>query len=249
MEKTNYDIYKMPIKEKTLYTIMAGVSIFTVGFIFYRSWLISLMLCPIALIYPKIKTSDIIKKRKAQLNIQFKDMLYSLSSSLSAGKSIEMAIKEVTRDLTIIYPDPNADINKELRWIISGIEMNQSIEILLWDFAKRSNIEDIYSFSDVFRLCNRSGGNLIEIIRNTSNIINDKIEIRQEIDTILAERKFEQRVLNILPILIILLLSSSAGDYIKPIFTTMPGRVVMSIALILFTISFYISARITDIKV
>lgn len=246
---TVYSEYTMTFREKTLYSMGAAVLIFLLAFVFYRNYLISLLFCPLSILYPEIKRKEIIKKRKTELNIQFKDMLYSVSSSLSASKSIEMAIRDTVKDLEIIYPDHDVDIIKELKWIISGIEMNQPIETLLQDFAKRSDIEDIYNFSNVISLCKRTGGNLIEVIKNTSNIINDKIEIRQEIGIILAQRKFEQRILNVLPIIIVLLLSVSAEDYVKPIFNTMSGRIVMTISLALFITAFYISKKISDIKV
>jgi tight adherence protein B len=244
-----YDQYNMNAKEKIMYIVKAAGAIFLAGMIFYRSIIIAVILCPLAFIYPSIRKKEIIRKRKAELNIQFKDMLYSLSSSLSVSKSIEMAVKDTIKDLEIIYPDPNAYINQEIRWIIRGMELNQPIEELFLDFAKRSGIEDIYNFSEVFSLCNRAGGNLVEIIKNTSGIISDKIETRQEIDVMLAERKFEQKVLSVFPALIVLLLSLNAEEYIRPVFETMIGRIIMTISLILCLAATYISKKIIDIKV
>lgn len=245
----DYNQYSMPVKERIYYIAVAAIVIFLTGFIFYRDFLISLLLCPMALFYPGIRRKEIIKKRKKELGLQFKDMLYSLSSSLSAGKSIEMAIKDVEKDLEIIYPEPGTYINREVKWIIRNLEMNQPIEVLFHDFAQRSGIEDIHNFSEVFSVANRAGGNLVEVIKNTSSIINDKIEIQQEIDVMLAEKKFEQKVLNIIPILIILFFSLYAEDYIKPVFSTLAGRMVMTISLLLFIAAFFISQKITDIRV
>jgi len=45
------------------------------------------------------------EKRKSELNLQFKDLLYSISASLTAGKSVETAFKEALNDLCILYPD------------------------------------------------------------------------------------------------------------------------------------------------
>ncbi|HHW30884.1 MAG TPA: pilus assembly protein TadB [Clostridiaceae bacterium] len=245
----DYNQYIMSVREKIFYVITAAIVIFVIGLIFYRNCLIALLLCPLALFYPEIKRKEIIKRRKAELSIQFKDMLYSLSSSLSAGKSVELAIKDIVNDLEIIYPEADAYINQEIKWMIRNLEMNQPIELLFHDFAQRSGIDDIYNFSEVFSVANRAGGNLIEVIKNTSSIINDKIEIQQEIDIMLAEKKFEQRILNIIPILIILLLSIYAEDYIKPVFYTLPGRIVMTICLLLFIAAFLISKKISDIRV
>lgn len=245
----DYDIYIMRPGEKAKYIALAAMAIFAVGFIFYRSVIFSALLTPLALLYPRFKTREISKKRKTELNIQFRDMLYSLSSSLSAGKSVETAFKEVLRDLAVLYPDPETDIIRETEHIVKRIELNENIEALLADFARRSHIEDIENFADVFQTCKRTGGNIVEVIRNTSNVISDKIEIMQEIDTMLAERKLEQKVLTVLPVLIILLLQITSWDYIQPVYTTGTGRVVMSLALVLFTLAYYLSRRITDISI
>jgi tight adherence protein B len=192
----------MSFKERIGYTLLAAVAIYLVAFIFYQNYIISLVVSFAALLYPKIRNKDIIAKRKNELNLQFKDMLYSLSSSLSAGKSVEPSFKEVLKDLSIIDPDSNTFIIKEVEYIVRKIEMNETIEAALEDFAARSHIEDIENFVDVFQTSKRAGGNIVEIIKNTSNIISDKIEVKEEIDTLLASRKFEQKVLAIMPIML-----------------------------------------------
>lgn len=246
---TDYGIYEMTAAEMLLYTSIAAFAIFAVAFVFYRSVLISTLLVPFAFLYPRIKTADLAEKRRRELNIQFKDMLYSLSSSISAGRSVEASFRDVLRDLSVMYPDPRSLIIVEVGFIVRRLEMNETIEAILSDFAGRAGLEDVNNFVDVFITCKRTGGNIIEVIRNSSFIINDKIEVRQEIDTLLAQRKFEQKVLNLVPVLMIVLLSASAADYIEPVFTTGAGRLVMTGAILLLAAAWFISKRIADIRI
>jgi tight adherence protein B len=245
----DYDAYNMKTGEKLLYIILAASFIFAIAYVFYRNIPFSVLLSIAAIGYPKLKTEDIIKKRKYELNIQFKDMLYSLSSSLTVGKSMETAFKDCLKDLEILYPDSDAFIISEVNYIIRKIELNETLESALSDFASRAHIEDVENFADVVYTCKRTGGNLIEVIKNTSNIINDKIEIKQEIDTILAQRKLEHRILNVLPVILVLLLSITAKDYMEPVFKTMPGRMVMSLTAAMLAFAYFISKRIMDIKI
>ena len=245
----DYDVYIMSFKERVLYILAAAAVLFTIGFIFYHHIILSMLLTPFALLYPKIRTKDIIDKRKYELNLQFKDMLYSLSSSLTTGRSVESSFKEILKDLAILYPSPETYIIKEVECMVRRIEMNETIEIALEDFAKRSHLEDVQNFTDVFQTCKRSGGNLIEVIKNSSNIINDKIEIKEEINTILSAKKFEQKVLTVMPILMIVLLSVSSADYMEPIFTLPVGRVVMTIAIAMILAGYLIANKIMKIKV
>lgn len=251
MEKdlNDYANYCMNSKEKIFYTFLAMIVIFGLAFIFYHNMLISLILCPIALVYPKIKCREIIEKRKYNLNLQFKDMLYSLSSSLNAGKSVELSFREIHQDLSVIYIDPNTDILLETQVILRKLEMNETIEAALTDFAKRAHLDDVTNFVDVFNICKRTGGNIIEIIKNTSNIINDKIENKEEINIILSERKLEQKILTSLPVFMIVLLTLTVPEYIAPVFNDIKGVAAMSISVLFLLIAYVISKKIIRIIV
>lgn len=246
---TDYNVYIMSFREKLFYILAVAVLAFSLGFIFYHNVVMSLFLTPFSLLYPRIRTKEIIEKRKNELNLQFKDMLYSLSSSLGAGKSVEASFKDALGDLSIIYPNPETHIIKEVEYIVRRIEINDTIEAALEDLSERSHIEDIQNFCDVFKTCKRTGGNMVEVIKNTSNIINDKIEIKEEINTLLASKKFEQKVLTAMPILLIVLLSVTAADYMAPVFDKPAGRAVMTIAIAIIVSGYFISKRIMNIKV
>lgn len=245
----NYDEYMMSLKEKIFYALAAAVFLFAIGFVFYRSVVLSLFLTPFSLMYLKIKRKQIIKDRKTTMLLQFKDALYVISSSLSAGKSIENAFSDALKDLKILYFQKEVLIIIELQYILAKLEMNQTVEEILGDFAKRTNIEDIKEFADIFGIAKRAGGNLIDAIKNSSKIITEKIEFKQELNNILAQKKIEQKLLNIIPVVMILVLSWTASGYMEPIFTTIVGRIVMTIALIIIFISHMISKKIIDIEV
>jgi|LSQX01.1.fsa_nt_gb tight adherence protein B len=245
----DYDVYIMSPSERLIYILIAVAVIFVMGFIFYHSIILSLLITPFALLYPKIRTKEIIEKQKYELNLQFKDMLYALSSSLIAGKSVESSFKEVLKDLSIMYPSSDTYIIKEVEYIVRRIEMNETIEDILEDFSKRSHLEDIQNFTDVFKTCKRTGGNLVNVIRNSSNVINDKIEIKEEINTLLASKNFEHKILSVMPILMILLLSVSTEDYMDPVFSTVIGRIVMTFAIVIIVVGYFISRKIMRIEV
>lgn len=245
----DYDIYQMALKEKLICVLTAGALIFAAGYVFYRSIVISLLLVPTALLYPGIRTKDIVRRRKTELNLQFREALYSISSSLSAGKSIETAFRDAHKELSIQYPDGEAYILAELEIINRKIDMNETIEEALADFAERSHLEDIINFADVFAVCKRTGGNLVQAVKNTAEIISEKIDIKQEINILLAEKRLEHKILNLMPVLIVLLLSTSAEEFMAPVFKEPLGRAAMTLSLMLFALSYYISRKIMDIEV
>jgi len=242
-------LYCMTFGEKVWRVAYSTIFLLGIGFLFYRSIILALVLMPLALLSPGIGEGKYIKARKRQLNQQFKDMLQCVSTSLAVGKSIETAFKEAPMELRLLYPDEKTTIIKEIQLINQRLEMNITVEEAVYDLAKRTELEDILYFSEVFVICKRTGGNLVEVIKNTSRIIAEKQDFLQELELMLAQRRFEQRLLSFIPVGLIFLLSTTAPDYMTPVFTTSTGRAIMTIAILLFSIAFYISNKITEIEV
>lgn len=245
----DYDVYVMSKEEKIINIIIAVVVIFAIGYMCYHNIILSAILALFSLKWPKMRVQQKIAKRKSELAVQFKDMLYSLSSSLSAGKSVETGLKECLQDLKIIYSDEDAYIIQEITYIVRGIEMNETIENMFGQFAERAHNEDIENFVDIFRTCKRTGGDMVQVIKTTSQTIGEKIEIKQEINTMISGKKFEFKALMIMPVFLILLLSISSADYMAPVFDTAIGHIVMTIAILLFAVAYKVGSKIMTIEV
>ena len=248
-ELPDYRTYHMTGSEYLFTVLSVMIVVFAVSYIFYRSLLLSALLLPLAFLYPKKRAGQLAEKRRDVLKMQFRDMLYALSSSLMAGKPIEMAFRTARDDLEVLYPDPETPMIREIDILLRKMTMNETVESALADLADRSQIEDIDSFCNVIITCRKTGGNLVDIIRNTTSILGDKLEIRNEIDILLAQRKFEKKVLNVMPIFLIVILSMVANDYIEPVFTTMVGRMVMTAAIVMILLSWLVSDKIMKISV
>lgn len=245
----DYDVYIMSKKEIIFNILIAMLVIFIVGMIFYHNAILALLISFFGFKYPKIRTKSIIKKRKNDLTIQFRDLLYSVSSSMEAGRSIEMAFKDALKDLAIIYTNPETPIMRETTFIVRKIEMNEPIEEAISEFAERAKIDDIENFSDVIRVCKKTGGNLAEVIRSTSQVIGDKIETKRDIETTITGKKFESRIMAVMPIFMVFMLSASSPEFMEPVFKTVIGNIVMTVAIVIFVVAYIVSEKIVDIEV
>lgn len=246
---TDYDVYIMSRQERIGTMVLAAAVLFGVGYVFYHNILLSALVALFCVKFPKIRTRQIIEKRKKQLLLQFKDMLYSLSSALSAGKSVETGIRDSLQDLRVIYPDPETNILKELEYILRGIGLQITIEEMFSQFAERAHLEDIDNFVDIFVTCKRTGGDLIEVMRSTSNTIGEKIEVKQEISTMIAGKKYEFNFMMVLPVIMVLFLTVTSGDYMAPVFETAVGNLAMTAAIGTFVLAYVVGSRIMKIEI
>ena len=71
------------------------------------------------------------------------------------------------------------------------LNLNISIEDAFNEFAKECRVEEINNFSEILSYAKRSGGNLIQIIKNTTDSISEKIDVKREISTIISAKQFE----------------------------------------------------------
>ncbi len=145
----DYSVYTLSIQEKIRYGGCAMVGVCAFHYLFYGGIGWAIAFSGLGLLYLPYKKKELIKVRKKQLRLQFKEGLYALSSSLSVGKSIEQAFIDARNDLKIIYWNQEAYIIKEFETIARKVAMNETIESALIDFSRRSEDEDIQNFTNV----------------------------------------------------------------------------------------------------
>lgn len=219
--------------ETVFYYLMYSIVLIIIGLIFYRSLIASFILIPFSIFFVKRKEKKKMEKEKMKVNLQFRELLYSISSSLRAGRSLESAFKQSIKDLNVIFTDPNTLIIIEIEKIVAKIEMNVPIEEAFMEFSKKYKIDEIVNFAQIMEFSRMTGIDLIEVIKNTSEIISEKITIKQEIEVMLARKVMETNLLTFFPIIFLLFLSISSYEYMKPIYETIAGRMIMTFALII----------------
>lgn len=194
-----------------------------------------------------IRVQQILKKRNKMLRQQFRDMLECLTTSLGAGKNVTDAFIAVQGDLGVQY-DADAFILQELAVIVSGLRNNQAIEDLLYDFGKRSGVKEILMFANIFKISYRKGGNIKDIICNTNEIMKGKMEIAEEIETVITSGKSELNTMMAMPILLIGMIKMMSPDFAEN-FTSLTGIISTVIALGMFVAAFYIGRSVMEIRI
>lgn len=243
----DYGQYHLSVQKKAVLIVAAGAACFALGYLFYKHFLPAALFATAGCIFPRIWTQMKIRKRKEALKRQFKQALHILSSALASGKSVENAFEDSLTDLKLLYPSDQIDIVKEWQRILQRIRNGDSLEAALSDFARRSQLEDIQQFTEVFLICKRSGGNMVDVIQQTAQILGEKMETQQEIEVMLARKKFESRMIFLFPLCLIVLLSLGSPEYMRPLYEG-AGRVVMTIALGILLLSCWMHVRMMRIE-
>jgi Flp pilus assembly protein TadB len=244
----DYNQYQYTKKEKIKIYIQGSLIVFILGILFYQNIIGILILSPIIYYYKRIKTKTLINKRKWQLNLEFRDGIAALSASLEAGYSTENAFEQACKDLRLIYKQDSMIII-EFSYILNQIRMNITVEAALNDFADRSGIEDIECFAEVFNTAKRTGGDLINVIKITNQSINDKIEVKREIVTIISAKRLEANIMKGIPLFILFYLSITSPGFLDPLYNNLLGMMFMTVILTVYGGATLLIDKIVSIEV
>lgn len=245
---SDYHVYDMTRMDRvTAFMIGAGIC-GVVAYVFFRSIVVTAIASIIAGIYAQEPYGDYrLLKRKKNLLLQFRDLMESLTSSYAVGKNTLDAFTDALTDMEQIYGE-QSDIYQELLIIVAGMRNNINIEELLENFAKRSGLDDIVNFADVFRVALRQGANINSIIGSTRDIIIDKMEIEMEIDSILSGNKNELNIMMIMPLIVLLSLGGLGSD-MTAVSNSAGNILIKLIALALFLLAYKLGKKFTSITI
>lgn len=218
------------------------------SYTFYRSLQIFLLMLPLSLAGVWAERRSRMERRKKKLAEEFKESMMILAASLSAGYSMENALRASVEELTTLYGRDGL-VTAEYRYMVQQIQMNRPVEQLLTDFAERSGLEDIRNFAEVFRVAKRSSGDLGSIMRHTAEVIRDKMQVREEILTLTASRQFEQKIMNLIPFFIVFYVESASPGFFDQMYGSSLGRILMSACLAVYLVSCFLARRILAIEV
>ena len=216
--------------------------------LFYNNVLFAVFMSPWLYFFVKEQAHMAKQKENLRFANEFKDAITAVSFALNAGYSVENSFKEALEELVVLY-GKNSRIVREFSEISTRIRNNENIETVLNDFADKSDIAEIEYFAEVFGYAKRSGGDIISIIRNTASIIREKIELDNDIKTIISGKKQEQRIMTIMPFVTVAYLRFTSPEFIGVFYANISGRIFMSICLIIVIAADYIAKRIVNIEI
>ena len=240
---------KLSEKEKLLFFSIILTMAAAVGILFYDSLIVSAILA--AVFYaalPRYK-EGILKKRRQEMLRQFRDLLYSISASVSSGRNMAGALKEAKTFCGASYEKTDY-IMLELDHMTAMLENGNATDTeVIYDFARRSGLEDIEDFAKIYENCKISGADLKQAINTAVHLIGDKIELEGELQTLLSQKIFEGRIVGLSPFIIVLMIRLTAPDYISPMTESTHGLVVTTIAVGLMLIAAVMTERINKIEI
>ncbi|MDO4648356.1 MAG: type II secretion system F family protein [Eubacteriales bacterium] len=245
---TEYDKIQLS-KVEILKNILLGFGICTiVDYLFYESVWMMILWIPLQFLFLYVDKKQKIKKRKERLWGQFLMALKSMGTSLYAGYSMENAVRACRKELELLY-GKQSELVREFRYMESQMEVSVPLEKLFLDLGERSRISDIENFAAVYQIARKTGGNLGEIMKKTSRMLEEKKDTEQEIMAAVAGRKAEQQIMSLMPAGIIFYLKMTSPGFLDVMYGNFFGILCMTIFLGIYIGAWILGIKIVEIRV
>lgn len=191
---------------------------------------------------PVVMVNRSVSRRRRRFEAQFPDVLDLLASGLESGSAIGAALNLVVAEAD----EPSAT---EFARVLAATRLGSTLVDALADLAERLGSEDLAWTVQAITVQQRTGGRLADILRSVSEFMRGREELRREVQSLTAEGRLSAYILGGLPFGLALFISVTNGDYLAPLFTTVPGLLMLAVAGTLMAVAFVMMSRIVKIEV
>ena len=167
-------------------------------------------------------------------------------AALKAGYSVENAFGESYKDMDYRFGKDNV-MTRELLLISHQLKNSVSLEQLVDQLAEKTGVGDVKDFARIFRVAKRSGGDMARIMERSISMISRRMEMKEEIRMLVAAKKYEQQIMNLVPMGIIFYIRVSNPGYFDSLYHNLAGVLIMTAALALYLAAYLLSEKILEI--
>ena len=207
-----------------------------------RNLLLTVVVVLLGVVGPFLYLSFRASRRQAKFEEQLPGTLQLLSGALQAGHSLQQAVDTVVHEAG----DPIAG---EFHRVLTEARLGRPLEEAFEAMARRTRSVDFEWTVMAIRLQRQVGGNLAEVLSTVSQTIRDRYSLKRQIKALSAEGRLSSIILAVLPILLFLALMLLNPTFLKPLYTTTVGLMMLAGSAVLMILGVFWLKKITDIKV
>jgi len=242
--KLNVEIARMHRTAVELVALDALATIVAAVFVSFA--LGTAVLSVLVLLLGPLALRAVVKQRLHKQRELFADQLpthlQELASTMRAGHSLISGITSMAR----AAPEP---AHSEWARVIADEQLGMPLEKAMRPLAQRMDSEDVGQVALVAALHHRTGGNMAEVLERVADSVRERAELRRELQALTAQARLSRYVVTALPPVVIALVALINPGYVRPLFHTPAGVILVFVASGLVISGSFVMRAITNIKV
>jgi tight adherence protein B len=183
------------------------------------------------------------KRRVRAFEQQLPDAIDMLVSAMRAGYSFQAATQFIGEELI----DP---LGPEFARFYDEQRLGMDVRTALVGMQSRVDSLDLKMFVTAVLIQRETGGNLGEVLSSLADLIRQRIAMRGQIQTLIAEPKLSARFLAVLPIVVFVILSALNPHFFDPMIAEgSAGRAILTGSAVSVIVGYMIMMRIADVDI
>jgi Flp pilus assembly protein TadB len=161
-----------------------------------------------------------ILRRRARFADQLPELLQLIASALRSGFSLPQALDACVTEGT---QPASAEFSRALAEVRVGVPLEDALDAV----ATRMDSDDLRWTIMAIRIQQGVGGNLAEVLLTIAGTIRERAFLRRQVQALSAEGRLSAYVLVALPLLVGTWLFISSPNYMRPLYTTSTGKLML----------------------
>lgn len=167
--------------------------------------------------FPRFILGAAINRRQKKFTSHFADGMDIIVRGVRTGLPLGDCLRIIAHE----SPDP---LGSEFRKVVEGESLGIPLEVCLEQLYERMPISEVNFFSTVLNIQKTTGGNLGESLANLSAVLRGRKLLAEKIKALSAEAKMSAIIIGALPIVVMVLVTVVAPDYMTELYTTPTGH-------------------------
>jgi tight adherence protein B len=168
-------------------------------------------------------------RRQTAFADQLNDTLLLLAGTLRAGYGFMQAADTVARE-------GESPTSEEFRRLVLETRLGRPVVEALAAMHERVGSVDFGWVVQAIEMNLESGGNLAEVLETVAGTIRERAQLRRQVKSLSAEGRMSGWILLALPFALAGVMGATNPAYLSELYLTVPGRIMLGVAVVLMTI-------------
>ena len=222
-------------------TLLIALTTLLVAYFLTTNFFVAFILAIISPLFVRMYVNSKTAKRRAKFDKQMAETMTLFSSALKSGMNVPNALANVAQEM-------DAPMGEELARVVNESRLGRDLIQGMRDTAVRMESKDFMWVTEAVAIQRESGGRLSEILDRVIETIAQRNELREKIASLAAEGKISAMVLMALPVGVGVMFMVMNPAYMEPLFTTVPGYIMLGVAALLYALGGFWLSRMTKVK-
>ena len=201
---------------------------------------VGLCLSAAGIAIPWLALSARAKRRERAFERQLPEILDTLSASLKAGHSFDQALHVVAGDI-------DQPAKRELQRVVGEVQLGRALDDALLDLGDRMRSVDLAFVLAAITVQREVGGSLAALFELVAGTVRAREQFRRKVRALTGMVRTSANVLIALPFIAAVLITAMDGAYMRPLWHSSSGHLLVSVALAMMTLGAVVLRRIGSV--